>query len=230
MKYFTEKEQLIHQQHFTFRLRNLYYQDVNRFNDTVEYLPMFIQINETASRDIIFNNRSIFESYREADNLVKYGFSYLPKISCPFLFENLQKKHQIFISKNDDSVLCSYPQKISMNGNLSLILSNKMLLNSDSYMVISNIAKDLNGFGRIYEEIFIELTKDSLSWLQFMSLTKTQKIIIKHLASGYSNQKISDKLCISKHTVVTHRKNIYRKLDIDNVMQLVKFALALEVL
>ena len=105
-----------------------------------------------------------------------------------------------------------------------------MLLNSDSYMIVSNRAKELIGFGSVYEEVFLKLTKNTNSWLAFMSLTKKEKIILRKLAIGLNNQQISDELFISKHTVATHRKNIYKKLDVNNVMQLVKFAFALDVL
>lgn len=230
MKKFTEKEQLLNQQHFSFRLRNLYYSNYTEFKNVIEFLPMFVQVNETKSRNIVLNNKSLFSSYKEADNLVKYGFNYLAKISCPFLYENLQKKHEILISKNDDSIICYYPQRVALNGNLSLILSNKMMVGSESYMVISSIAKDVFGFGKIYDEIFLELTKNTNSWIRFMSLTNKEQTILKYLASGYSNELISDKLFISKHTVITHRKNIYKKLDVDKVTQLFNFALALEIM
>lgn len=230
MTLFSEKEQIANQQHFVYRLRQLYYSNKQKFREIAQYLPMFVQINSLDSRDIIFNNKNVFGSYKEAENLVEFGFSYLPKISCPLLFDNLQVKHELFIKSNDDNLLCSYPQKIRLNGDMNLILSNKMLLNSDSYMIVSNRAKDLTGFGVIYEDAFLELTENTNLWLAFMSLTKKEKIILRKLAFGLNNQQISEELFISKHTVITHRKNIYKKLNVSNVMQLVKFAFALDVI
>lgn len=230
MNVFSEKEQVANQQHFVYQLRNLYRKDIQKFQQIVEYLPMFVQINEISSRDIIFNNKNVFGSYKEAENLVEFGFSYLPKIACPLLFDSLQVKHKLFIKKNDDTLLCSYPQKIRLNGDVNLILSNKMLLNPDSYMIVSNLAKDLVGFGAIYEEVFLELTENTNLWLAFMSLTKKEKIILRKLVFGSNNQQISEELFISKHTVITHRKNIYKKLNVSNVIQLVKFAFALDIL
>jgi DNA-binding NarL/FixJ family response regulator len=48
--------------------------------------------------------------------------------------------------------------------------------------------------------------------------------IIKHIALGLSNKQIADKLCLSLHTVNTHRKNIMQKLHVNNTAGVVMFA------
>ncbi|MDR0982717.1 MAG: helix-turn-helix transcriptional regulator [Culturomica sp.] len=45
-------------------------------------------------------------------------------------------------------------------------------------------------------------------------LSKREKEIITCIAKGMSNKEIADKLFLSTHTVITHRKNITRKLQI----------------
>ncbi|BDD05583.1 response regulator transcription factor [Aureibacter tunicatorum] len=59
--------------------------------------------------------------------------------------------------------------------------------------------------------------------IDFKSLTNREKIIVKCLACGESAQDISDKLHISIHTVYTHCKNIYKKLEINSSGELVSF-------
>lgn len=48
--------------------------------------------------------------------------------------------------------------------------------------------------------------------------------IIKLIALGLSNKQIADKLCLSLHTVNTHRKNILQKLRVNNTAGVVMFA------
>ena len=44
-------------------------------------------------------------------------------------------------------------------------------------------------------------------------LSKREIEIIKLIASGLADKEIADKLCVSYHTITTHRQNIERKLD-----------------
>ena len=56
-------------------------------------------------------------------------------------------------------------------------------------------------------------------------ISKREIDILKNIALGYSNKEIGDKLFISTHTVVTHRKNITRKLGIKTVPGLTIYAI-----
>ncbi len=57
------------------------------------------------------------------------------------------------------------------------------------------------------------------------TLTKREKDILANVAKGLSSQEIADKLFISRHTVVTHRKNICGKLGIKTISGLTLYAL-----
>ena len=48
--------------------------------------------------------------------------------------------------------------------------------------------------------------------------------VIKHVAQGLSNKEIADMMCLSTHTVMSHRKNISRKLDIHSTAGLTIYA------
>jgi len=52
--------------------------------------------------------------------------------------------------------------------------------------------------------------------------SKRENQIIKLIAEGYSSKEISDQLFISVHTVKTHRKNILRKANVKNMVELIK--------
>ncbi|SFE79783.1 response regulator transcription factor [Thermophagus xiamenensis] len=56
-------------------------------------------------------------------------------------------------------------------------------------------------------------------------LTPREKLILKHVALGLTNKEIAAKLFISTHTVISHRKNITRKLDIKTVSGLTVYAI-----
>lgn len=71
------------------------------------------------------------------------------------------------------------------------------------------------------EETILPQTQSS-----YNSLLSPREIeILKYIANGLSNIEISQKLFISSKTVDTHRTNIMKKLNIHNVVGLVKYAI-----
>lgn len=60
---------------------------------------------------------------------------------------------------------------------------------------------------------------------RLLALSTRERTVLKLLVRGKNNDFISDILSISPHTVKTHRKNIYRKLDCRRVEDLMKYSL-----
>ncbi len=58
-----------------------------------------------------------------------------------------------------------------------------------------------------------------------VKLTKTETEILKDIALGMTTKEIAVKRFSSFHTVNTHRKNIFRKLGVNNVHEATKYAL-----
>lgn len=55
-----------------------------------------------------------------------------------------------------------------------------------------------------------------------MKLSKREKEVMSLVVDGLNNQEIAAKLFISKHTVQTHRKNIFKKMKVHSVTELIK--------
>lgn len=58
-----------------------------------------------------------------------------------------------------------------------------------------------------------------------VALTKTETEILKGIAAGKTTKEIAAERCSSFHTVNTHRKNIFRKLDVNTAYEATKYAL-----
>jgi DNA-binding NarL/FixJ family response regulator len=56
-------------------------------------------------------------------------------------------------------------------------------------------------------------------------LTEREKSVLKLLLKGLSNKEVADKLVISPHTVITHRKNVVDKTGIRSLSGLAIFAI-----
>lgn len=68
------------------------------------------------------------------------------------------------------------------------------------------------------------LTSDNLQE-ETVKLTKAETEILKDIALGMTTKEIAAKRFSSFHTVNTHRKNIFRKLGINNAHEATKYAL-----
>ena len=58
-----------------------------------------------------------------------------------------------------------------------------------------------------------------------VKLTRTETEVLKDIALGMTTREIAEKRFSSFHTVNTHRKNIFRKLGVNNVHEATKYAL-----
>lgn len=56
-------------------------------------------------------------------------------------------------------------------------------------------------------------------------LTNTEKVILKEIALGKTTKEIAAERNLSFHTINSHRKNIFRKLQVNNVHEATKYAM-----
>ncbi|HET7733507.1 MAG TPA: response regulator transcription factor, partial [Paludibacter sp.] len=56
-------------------------------------------------------------------------------------------------------------------------------------------------------------------------LTSTELELVQLFTQGKTAKEIAEMRCLSHHTINTHRKNIFRKLNLNNIQELIKFAL-----
>lgn len=56
-------------------------------------------------------------------------------------------------------------------------------------------------------------------------LTTTEQEILKEMALGKTTKEIASHRHVSVHTIMTHRKNIFRKIEVNNVHEATKYAM-----
>lgn len=73
---------------------------------------------------------------------------------------------------------------------------------------------------RMAEQLLVPADKE-----EKLNLTPTETEILKDIALGMTTKEIAERRFSSFHTVNTHRKNIFRKLGVNNVHEAIKYAL-----
>lgn len=56
------------------------------------------------------------------------------------------------------------------------------------------------------------------------SISPREKEVLELVADGFSSKQIADRLFISDHTAISHRKNLIEKFNVKNTAQLIKIA------
>jgi len=79
---------------------------------------------------------------------------------------------------------------------------------------------------RVVED-YLSLKRTSSREDLYAKLSNREREVFQMIAEGHSTRKISDILCVSPSTVKTHRANIMEKLQLDNMSQLIQFAIRL---
>ena len=71
------------------------------------------------------------------------------------------------------------------------------------------------------------MKKKSPQEFLYSQLSNREREVFQMIAEGRSTKEISDILCVSPSTIKTHRSNIMEKLKMNNISQLIQFAIHL---
>lgn len=111
------------------------------------------------------------------------------------------------------------------------------LKNSDKNLLISIIKKVASGEKHFPADLLKEKESDIKKIIDTPSdailksqLTDREIEILSMIAQGYSNKEIGDKLFISHRTVDTHRTNLMKKLEVNNIAGLIKKSYELKII
>ena len=82
----------------------------------------------------------------------------------------------------------------------------------------------LHGEPYLYAPL-VQMADEQRQEVERAKLTKTEMEILRDIALGLTTKEIAEKRFSSFHTINTHRKNIFRKLNVNNIHEATKYAL-----
>jgi DNA-binding CsgD family transcriptional regulator len=143
-----------------------------------------------------------------ADIFVHSGSNYI-FITSPALFQILYKNHLI----NFPEVNYRYIQfSTQVQSPCDNSRSDTINLDDSQDQIIEKVRSTINSFNPEKNNTITSLTERETEVLKLVSL-------------GNASKEIADKLNISTHTVITHRKNITEKLGIKSISGLTLYAI-----
>lgn len=197
--------------------------------------------NDIAMLIVRFYDEYVSEVRRHMEHENKVVFVYVEQLLSGFLnksytISTFEGKHAPIgdkLKELKDIIIQYYPEKNNY-------LLNEVLLN------IILCEGDLTQHCRIEDKLFVPAVKalesqlkksgeilyiedvqsDSLEKEKLEGLSEREKDVLIYIAKGLSNKEIADSLCLSVHTVATHRRNISNKLQIHTSVGLAIYAIA----
>lgn len=110
---------------------------------------------------------------------------------------------------------------LAIDPTLSIVMkqdSEKQLL-----MVLQSASEGIPCICESVEQLLQSAIKENVAHPD--KLTPSEKVILREIAMGKTTKEIAYEKNLSFHTVNSHRKNIFRKLEINNVHEAVKYAI-----
>lgn len=146
--------------------------------------------------------------------------------------ENINLIFNILQDNRPDLIFIN-AKEISSEKIVSILTNHKIILLTDCNIYNNyelTIIEELKFSDN--EEAIIKKLKDNIFHIfqnneneRNEDLSQREIEIVENVALGLTNQEIADKLFLSPHTVITHRKNITKKLGIKTVSGLTVYAL-----
>jgi len=99
-----------------------------------------------------------------------------------------------------------------------------IVMKNDSQQDIETAIETVAKGGTYVCEPARQLLRDKNEDLR-VELTATEKLVLHEIALGKTTKEIAFEKNLSFHTVNTHRKNIFRKLEINNVHEAIRYAI-----
>ncbi len=110
----------------------------------------------------------------------------------------------------------------------SLGITNIILKSSDKEEIFEALNASVKGkkyYSSELLEILFEIKEKTNSGEEPGQLTPSEIEIVRLISEGLTTKEIASRKYISFHTVITHRKNIFRKLGVSNVSELIMYAI-----
>lgn len=101
----------------------------------------------------------------------------------------------------------------------------KTIEREDFYSAVEATMRGRSYYSAELMEMMMEMNVGRQSLEETKALTASELEIVKLISQGLTTKEIAEKKHISFHTVNTHRKNIFRKMEVSNVSELVMTAI-----
>ncbi|MDR8391658.1 helix-turn-helix transcriptional regulator [Aliifodinibius sp. S!AR15-10] len=230
MPYLTEQEQLERFEYYTLQLeeRILEGEDPEAVVDEVPYVS---HLCKPGTFEATYANK-IYEDYtgKEFEEIQQGWMKFVLTTIHPSTVNNILKfLPGLYERKNVNQTISfiQYVKNPKDNRYFPLItLTKPTKLDNGMLLWVQPRPDDFGKHTKKMERI-VRMDEFKLKhFKRFQQLTNREVDVLKLLANGCNNPQIAEQLFLSRSTVETHRKNLKRKLELNSLRDLMRYAFA----
>lgn len=183
-------------------------------------------------KDFLANHFNVIGVFDKGKELV----SFLKNNNCDILILDLNltdgsgldvikaidknKTKIVIVSMYNDKLLVEKCKNFGANAYCS-----KHIVNSELLEILNNLEKNNFILDKTIQQKLQKNRKSSFKedFEMKVNLTSREKELVKLFSTGLSSKEVANNLSVSTLTINTHKKNIYKKLDINSTAELVTF-------
>jgi DNA-binding NarL/FixJ family response regulator len=206
------------------------------FEEIVNKAPCFLYINEIGRtreestwRNVYLNKFALDNTGYTREEVDELGPDYFKKILHPDDFEVATLSIEHLKNISDEEVFGGPYKYMPKNKDYKWLIGMSRVFRRDTD---GNPREFLNAAVIFNEEFhthnqIIDLLKENKRLLNentVLKLTRRERDVLKLLARGDCSKRIAQKLNVSESTIISHRKNMLKKLNMHSTATLVNFA------
>jgi DNA-binding NarL/FixJ family response regulator len=190
----------------------------------IESLKILIQKSEKYSYSGSCDNYSELEKLLGSNHISLVITDFNPIIynginELKKLVDNFPLCRILILTNNTNSTDIKELTKIGIK-NIILKTSNS----EELFMAMDMTIKGKKYYSEEILDLIMENTDNKSTIQESGHLTHSEIEIIRQIANGLTTKEIAEKKHVSFHTVMSHRKNIFKKLNINSASELVMYA------
>lgn len=235
----TSFKEVDHYQPLIFNLGNQIHNHRLCVEEVGDFLPGSVMVQDLTRLTNTYMNQTGCDYLRHSkEELEALGPVYYERFFPPEEMEVIRTELFKFIRLNDPTKVYSFFQRVRPNQNTDYkwyLTSTRLYpqTTSDSGIKVMHIAIEVGNTYYAEKKMSYLCEQNDLvqkNYARYNLLTCREKEIIKLIVDGKSSYAISDMLFISQHTVNNHRKNIISKLQVKSLSELIKLAVAFNII
>ncbi len=231
MAYLTDQELMERFEFYTLQMEGRLLEDENN-KTLIDHIPCATLFSRPEAIETHYTNKRYTELSGYSQEEIQDCPHYLESIVHPGSLKSIMKFLPKFYANSDPHQTLFFVQYARIDGDTDyspfitftkgVKLANGLVLKM--LLLVEELDKASSKIAKMVEMDEFKLKH----FKRFQQLTQREIEILILLAEGLNNPAIADRLYISRQTVETHRKQINRKLGIKHYRDVIKYALAFD--